>query len=440
MNLKKNKRIVPLLLSVILVTLLAGPTLSMAAQPSVNLGTTTSYAVLAGSTITNTGPTTINGDAGGDVGLYPGSSFAGSETVTYSGILHIGDAAAQQAKVDLQTAYNDAAGRTPITTIPTELGGTTLKPGVYTSASGTFGLTGTLTLDAEGDPEGVFVFLTASTLITADTSNVVLLNEARYCRTFWKVGSSATLGKNSYFVGHIFAQESITATTGASMQGQLMALTGAVTLDSNTITNGFCETASIPDEDEDNSHATPVPPATLHVIKHVINDNGGTAVASQFNIHVMSSDTNTDVAGSPANGVESPGTTYTLAPGTYTVSEKSFAGDANRANFANYTVSFGGDADASGNITLVSGDSKTIIITNDDIPFVTPAPPVVTPVPPVVSPSTNIPNGGVPQDLTPTQTITGGELPQTATPYYSLLLAGALLLFVGVYGLSTKIR
>ena len=140
------------------------------------------------------------------------------------------------------TAYNDAAGRTPETTIPSELGGRTLTAGVYVSASGTFHITGTLTLDAEGDPNAVFIFKTASTLITASSSTVRLVNGARYCRTFWKVGSSATLGTNSHFVGHIFALTSITAKTGAFIQGQLLARNGAVTLDSNTITNGVCAT------------------------------------------------------------------------------------------------------------------------------------------------------------------------------------------------------
>ena len=235
------KKIRPLLLLfAILLVLMVVPTTAMAAQPPVNLGDTFSYAVLAGSTITNTGHTTISGDAGGDVGLYPGTSFPGQAEVTLSGTVHLADTEAQGAKDALVTAYNDAAGRTPVTQIPTELGGTTLTPGVYASADGTFQITGTLTLNAQGDPEGVFVFKTASTLITASNSNVNLINGARYCRTFWQVGSSATLGTNSHFVGHIFAMISITANTGATVQGQLLARTGEVTLDTNTITNGFC--------------------------------------------------------------------------------------------------------------------------------------------------------------------------------------------------------
>src|SRR5665648_630018 len=230
-------QLISLLLTLFLGVMMAVPAMSMAAQPTVNLGTTSSFAVLAGTTITNTGPTTINGDAGGDVGLYPGSAFPEKADVTLSGTVHINDTVAIKAKTDLVAAYDDAAGRTPETTIPSELGGKTLYPGTYFSTSGTFQITGTLTLDAQGDPDGVFVFKTASTLITAAGSNVNLINSARYCRTFWKVGSSATLGTNSHFVGHIFAYQSIAAQTGATVQGQLLARNGAVTLDTNTITN-----------------------------------------------------------------------------------------------------------------------------------------------------------------------------------------------------------
>ena len=234
----------PILLILTVTAMLALPMTTMAAQAPVGLGTTASYAVLAASTITNTGTTVINGSAGGDVGLHPGTVFTGQGTATITGTVHLADAAALQAKNDLVTAYNDAAGRTPTTIIPSELGGTTLTPGVYASQDGTFQITGTLTLNAQGDPDGVFVFKTASTLITASASNVNLLNSARFCRIFWQVGSSATLGTNSHFVGHIFAMISITATTGATVQGQLMARNGAVTLDTNTITNGLCETAT----------------------------------------------------------------------------------------------------------------------------------------------------------------------------------------------------
>ena len=121
------------------------------------------------------------------------------------------------------------------TTIGTELGGSTLVPGVYNSQSGTFGITGTLTLDGQGDPDAVFIFQMQSTLVTASASVVLLTNGARACNVFWQVGSSATIGTSSSFVGTILALTSITLTTGATVDGRVLARNGAVTLDSNTI-------------------------------------------------------------------------------------------------------------------------------------------------------------------------------------------------------------
>ncbi|PKQ19336.1 MAG: hypothetical protein CVT66_10725 [Actinobacteria bacterium HGW-Actinobacteria-6] len=234
------------LLALSLIAVMVLPAVALAAQAPVELGTASSFAVLAGQTITNTGPTTINGDAGGDVGISPGSAFPGLADVTLSGATHLGDAVALQAQNDLATAYDEAAGRTPFTTIANELGGATLKPGVYVSQTGPFEITGTLTLDAEGDPDAVFIFKSASSLVTAAGSNVVLLNDARYCRVFWQVTSSATLGTGSHFVGHLFALTSIFVETEATVQGQLLARNGEVTLDTNTIMNGLCPASTTP--------------------------------------------------------------------------------------------------------------------------------------------------------------------------------------------------
>ena len=142
------------------------------------------------------------------------------------------------AKNDLVTAYNDAAGRMPVTNVPVELGGSTLLAGVYTSP--TLGLTGTLTLDAGGRPDAQFVFKAGSTLITASNSRVLLLNGADPCRVVWQVGSSATFGTETRFIGDVLAHTSITAQTRATFQGRLLARNGAVTLDTNTITRANC--------------------------------------------------------------------------------------------------------------------------------------------------------------------------------------------------------
>ena len=217
--------------------LFAVPAGAFAAEATVNLGTTAGFAVLAGTTITNTGATTITGD----VGLHPGSAFVDAG-VTLIGARHIADAVASKAKTDLVTAYNDAAGRPVSSTQPVDLGGLTLGPGVY-DTGGVIGLTGTLTLDAGGDPDAVFIFKSTATLTTAANSEVRLVNGARFCRVFWVVPSSATLGTNSTFVGHILALTDIHAQTGTSVEGQLLARNGEVTLDTNVVTNEICTVA-----------------------------------------------------------------------------------------------------------------------------------------------------------------------------------------------------
>ena len=377
-------RFVPLLLAVALVLVVVAPAIVVAlAQPTVPLGTTSSFAILSGQGITNTGTTWIGGDAGGDVGSHPNPAFTGQASVTLAnGVTHLGDATALTAKNDLITAYDNAAARTP-TIIGTELGGQTLLPGVYHSDSGTFEIAAgqTLTLDAQGDPDGVFVFQTDTTLVTFTGSVVHLANSARFCRVFWKVGSSATLGTSSTFVGHIFALTSIAAANSATVNGQLLARNGSVTLDTNTITNGICA-------------VTPAT-ATLHVIKLVINNDGRTSVAADFTVHVKAS--GIDVAGSPASGAGSPGTAYTLAAGSYVVSEDSNSG---------YTVSYsGGGVDPSGRITLAADADVTVTITNND-----------------------------------TRTTVPGVLPNTATPWYNLLLVGAILVLVGAVGYWSATR
>lgn len=216
---------------------------SSAAQSRIELGTASTFAVLAGTGITNTGATTASGSAGADFGSAPTGTFTGDTLVTTTGTKYTTvNGAVESAKLALEAAYDDAAGRTPSTVIATELGGATLTEGVYSSASGELGITGTLTLDAEYNPDAVWVFQAGSTLITATDSKVVLLNGADPCNIYWQVTSSATLGTNSVFVGHVFALQSIQATTGATIDGQLLARNGAVTLDTNTFVNDACVT------------------------------------------------------------------------------------------------------------------------------------------------------------------------------------------------------
>lgn len=210
------------------------------AATAVPLGTADSFVVLAGTTVTNTGPTTLNGD----IGLFPGSAIEDLGTITLNGTNHAGDTVTQGAKTDLVAAYDNAAGQTPVA-VPVELGGLVLPAGAYTSG-GAIGLTGTLTLDAAGDPNAVFVFQSASDLITATDSSVSLINGAQACNVYWQVTSSATLGVRSAFRGTIMALTSIDLQTGATIEGRALARNGAVTLDSNTITRPSCTVAPAP--------------------------------------------------------------------------------------------------------------------------------------------------------------------------------------------------
>jgi hypothetical protein len=210
-----------------------------AAATAVPLGTANSFAVLAGSGITNTGPTTVTGD----LGTFPTTSMTGTASITVTGANHAGDAVTQGAKTDLITAYTTAAGEGPTSPIAADLGGLTLAPGVYKSAS-SVGLTGTLTLNAGGDPNAVFVFQAGSSLTTASGSQVKMINGAQSCNVFWQVGSSATLGTGSTFRGTVIALTSITVTTGVTVDGRVLARNGAVTLDTDKIARSTCAGSS----------------------------------------------------------------------------------------------------------------------------------------------------------------------------------------------------
>lgn len=206
---------------------------SASAATAVSLGSAKNYAVLAGSTVTNTGATVLTGD----LGLSPGTSVTGFPPGTVSASTNVANTAAGTAQNDLTAAYLQAAGEGPVsaTSAATLGAGQTLTPGVYNSAS-SINFTGALTLNGGGDSGAVFIFQAGSALNVANSASVVLTNGAQAGCVFWQVGSSATLGTSSSFAGTVLALTSITANTSATVNGALLARNGAVTLDSNTIT------------------------------------------------------------------------------------------------------------------------------------------------------------------------------------------------------------
>jgi len=205
------------------------------------MGTEQNFAVLGGSAVTNTGSSVITGD----LGLYPGTAITGFPPGLVTGETHATDAVALQAQADTTATYNDLAGQECDSALTgQDLGGRTLVPGVYCYATSAQ-LTGALTLDAGGNPNAVWVFKMGSTLTTASNSSVVLINGADVCNVFWQVGSSATLGTTTSFVGNIYALASITLNNGASVSGRVLARNGAVTLNNNTITAPVCGIAPV---------------------------------------------------------------------------------------------------------------------------------------------------------------------------------------------------
>jgi hypothetical protein len=199
------------------------------------LGSAANFAILGASTVTNISATTITGDTG----LSPGASITGFGNISLTGTLHQNDGAANTAQSDAAAAYLALISLPADTvySIPTDLGGLTLTPGVYKFISSA-GLTGALTLDASSDPNVRFVFQVGTALTTGSGSAFNVINGCAGLGVFWQVGSSATLGTSTTFAGNILADQSITLNTSASILfGRALALNAAVTMDSNTVSD-----------------------------------------------------------------------------------------------------------------------------------------------------------------------------------------------------------
>lgn len=240
------------------------------------------------------------------------------------------------------------------------LNGLILPPGVY-CVDTDFTLSGTLTLNALGDPNAVWIFRAGRDFIVSGgaAANVAFLGGVgSACNVWWRLARTSTFDALSTAVGNILADTSITFAAGASLNGRALARTAEVTLSGTAISGPTCAAPPVSGSGV----------ANYRVIKHVVNANGGTAIASNFNVHVISTENfgTADVTGSPAAGMEAPGTLYVLPKGTYAVRE-----DVNPA----YTVSYSGDCDAAGNINLYAGNTRTCTITNTHI--AAPVPPLI---------------------------------------------------------------
>jgi hypothetical protein len=240
-------------------TVLASAGSASATATQVPMGTAEPFAVLAGTGITNTGPTSISGD----IGTLPNPAMTVTGSILLTGTNHQGDGVTATAKSDLTTAYLAAKGQPSDFAVTADLAGQTLTPGVYTSATG-LAINGPLplTLDANGDPNAVFVFQAGSSLVTQPNTQVQLIDSANACHVFWQVTSSTTLGVNSTFAGNILTLQSSTLKTGATLDGSVLSRNGAVTLDTNTILRPACASPVTAGTSTITGPGTTPPPAT----------------------------------------------------------------------------------------------------------------------------------------------------------------------------------
>ncbi len=226
----------------------------------VNLATANPFVVLGGSTVTNTGPSVLNGD----LGVSPGSSLTGfGLPAVVNGATEENTPVASQAQADLTNAFV-VAGEQPVPPgnelTGTDLGGLTLTSGAY-GYSSSAQLTGQLTLDAQGNPNAQFVFVIGSTLTTASASSVILINGASPCNVFWHIGSSATLGSGTQFKGNVMALTDITLNNAVNVQGRVLARNGQISLINDVLDNSQCSSSTGTGTTPSDTPTSPVTPA-----------------------------------------------------------------------------------------------------------------------------------------------------------------------------------
>jgi type VI secretion system secreted protein VgrG len=404
------------------------------------LGDAASFAVLGASTVTNTGPSEVHGD----LGVSPGTSITGfppGQQVPPTLLPHSGDEPAGDAQAGALVAYNSLSAE-PCTQNLTgqDLGGLTLIPGVYCFDSSAF-LTGTLTLNAVDGAASVFIFKTESTLITASGSRVEFLNGGTCNGVFWRVGSSATLGTGSLFEGTIVALTSITATTGADVNGRLLALNGAVTLDSNTVTGPSCGIETEPEPDTDGEEEGSNPPPV-----------GDTTPTPTDNTPIINTPTPTDstttVVGPgtplPAGTTLSPtDIVFTSEPGatptsTTTTSSNNPSGSGESVTFTAVVTPTGSTAVAQGTVTFFDGSTVlgSVPLKNGKATFTTSS------LIPGDHPITAVFHGGpgltgsISRQLTQKVTTTSTATKVVTTTHQQLVNTGANILPLGLSALT----
>ncbi len=369
----------------------------------INLATAAGYAVLAGSTVTNTGPTVVTGD----VGLSPGTAITGFEGAP-AGSFVAGTGSARtdpdvdQAKIDLMTAFNTAASLTPQASGLSQLAGKTLTPGVY--SGGALDLSSGSTLTLQGGAESVWVFQAASTLVTGSGSRIELIGGASICNVFWQVGSSATLGSGSAFVGTILAQESISVGDAAVIQGRLLASTSAVTLINDTITRPADCIAATGDTEE-----TPSP----EIVSEAPEDDA--TVGTPYPTHTFI-----------ATGTPTP--TFTLTegelPAGLTLNEAGeIVGTPTAPGTSTFTVTA---SNRSGAVTA----TYTIVVREAAV--VVPVPPVSTPTTPATPGQVALPPANSKSSANSTGSTRGGSLAATGFEAGGLIAGAAGLLALGL--------